>query len=277
VYGAIIGDIVGSCYERPGGGSDGMKNDDFVFFEPPSPYTTVRFTDDTVLTCAVAHTLMTGQKYVDVFHDFVRREPKRGYGPRFGQWVRNGERKPYFSFGNGSTMRVSPVGWFCDSLDEVLAEAKRSAEVTHDHPEGIKGAQAVASAIWAARTGSSKASILLGVMQRFGYNLNRTLDDIRPTYKFDVSCQGSVPEAILAFAESEDYDSTIRNAVSLGGDTDTQACIAGSIAEAFYGGVPKKWKEKARSYLTPMMLSVADEFDKIVQKRLAEKPQGVMP
>jgi ADP-ribosylglycohydrolase len=250
-----------------------MKRSDFVFFEPPSQYATVKFTDDTVLTCAVAHSLMTLTPYVRSFHDFVRREPRRGYGPRFGQWVMNGESEPYNSFGNGSAMRVSPVGWCFGSTADVLREAERSASVTHDHPEGIKGAQSVALAIYMARTGQDKADIKKAIESQFKYDLDRTLDEIRPDYKFDVTCQGSVPEAIIAFLEAESYDETVRFAVSLGGDTDTQACIAGSIAEAFYGGVPKKWKEKARACLTPFIRAVADEFDeKIVQKRIAEMP-----
>jgi ADP-ribosylglycohydrolase len=250
-----------------------MKSTEFEFFKPTSVYASVRFTDDTVLTCAVAHSLMTGSDLVRTFHQFVRKEPKRGYGPRFGAWVRNGESEPYNSFGNGSAMRVSPVGWFYDSVEDVLLHAKRTAAVTHDHPEGIKGAQAVALAIYMARKGHDKSIIKQEIEERFEYDLDRTIEVIRPYYKFDVTCQGSVPEAIIAFLEAESYDEAVAFAISLGGDTDTQGCIAGSMAEAFYGGVPKRWKSEARSYLSPFIRGVADEFDeKFVQPGIASMP-----
>ncbi len=175
--------------------------------------------------------------------------PNAGYGASFLNWAMSSSTEPYNSWGNGAAMRVSPIGFMLNDIDEVLAEAKRSAEVTHNHPEGIKGAQAVALAIVLARTGNSKESIKQQLTDRFGYDLDRTLDEIRPAYSFDVSAQKSVPEAIICFLESTGYEDAVRNAVSLGGDADTMACIAGSIASAFYRGVPDKIEASARELL----------------------------
>jgi ADP-ribosylglycohydrolase len=229
MLGAIAGDVIGSVYEwRP------IKSTEFPLF---SSHNT--FTDDSVLTVAVAEALLQGSGYAAVLQAYYQRYPHAGYGGSFQNWASSGSSEPYNSWGNGSAMRVSPVGWARDTLEEVLAEAQRSAEVTHNHPEGIKGAQATAGAVFLARTGHSKEAIQATIAQRFGYDLDTPLDVIRPGYTFDVSCQGSVPQAIRAFLEAADYEDTVRQAISLGGDSDTQAAIAGGIAEAFYGGVPE--------------------------------------
>jgi len=250
MLGAMIGDIVGSVYEW-----NNIKTTDFELFK-----TECTFTDDTVLTAATAKALMRGLSYTDVYQDFGRRYEGRGYGGNFGQWIYANDPQPYNSWGNGSAMRVSPVGFAFDSVDEVLAEAERSAEVTHNHPEGIKGAQSTALAILLARQGVEKPDIRQEITQRFGYDLDRTLAEIRPGYQFDVSCQGSVPEAIIAFLESENYEDAIRKAISLGGDSDTIACITGGIAEAFYGGVPDLIAKRGREFLPQEFLDILDAF-----------------
>ena len=250
MLGAMIGDIVGSVYEW-----NNIKTTDFVFLKDKC-----FFTDDTVLTAATAKALMTGMSYTEVYQDFGRRYPGRGYGGNFSYWIHAENPQPYNSWGNGSAMRVSPVGFAFDTVVEVLEEAKRSAEVTHNHPEGIKGAQSTALAILLARQGASQADIRKEISDRFGYDLDHTLAEIRPGYKFDVSCQGSVPEAIIAFLESEDYEEAIRKAISIGGDSDTIACITGGIAEAFYGGVPKRITAQGRSHLPAEFLQIVDDF-----------------
>lgn len=207
---------------------------DFPLFTPGS-----RFTDDTVLTVAVADCLMSGASYTDKFHEYTIAYPHRGYGLRFFTWVQAGLREPYNSWGNGSAMRVSPVAYAFDTLERALHEAKASAEVTHNHPEGIRGARATTMAIFMARRGASKDEIRNAIQQQIGYNLSRTTAEIRETYSFNESCQQTVPEAIAAFLDSKDYEDAIRLAISLGGDADTLACITGGIAEAFYGGVPE--------------------------------------
>ncbi len=238
MFGAIVGDIIGSVYEvHP------IKTTDFPLFSPHS-----RFTDDSVLTVAVADALLQGAAYADTFKAYFVRYPNAGYGKSFLSWATGSSSGPYNSWGNGSAMRVSPVGYACNSLESVLEEARRSAEVTHNHPEGIKGAQATACAVFLARTGQSKPFIKDYIETTFGYDLSQSLDAIRPSYRFDVSCQGTVPQAIMAFLEAEHYEDAIRKAISLGGDSDTLACIAGAIAEAYYGGVPafmaaKVWNE----------------------------------
>jgi ADP-ribosylglycohydrolase len=257
MWGAIVGDIAGVSFEF-----EPIKSKDFEFY-PTNRRKLPTFSDDTVLTLAVAQHLMTKESLVKLFHEFVRKEPKRGYGSTFGNWVRAGKTQPYNSYGNGSAMRVSPVGWFYDGLDEVLKGAKASAEVTHDHPEGIKGAQSTAVAIYLARTGTTKDDIKTYIEGTFGYDLSRKLDDIRPTYSFKVSCQESVPEAIICFLESTDFEDTIRNAVSLGGDADTQACIAGSIAEAFYKDIPEVHVKRAISSLPSFFRSIAVKFNQV--------------
>ncbi|GAB4268903.1 MAG: ADP-ribosylglycohydrolase family protein [Deferrisomatales bacterium] len=228
MLGAIAGDVVGSVYER-----HPVKRTDFPLFSPGC-----RFTDDTVLTVATAEAIRTGTPYAQAYRSWTRRYPRAGYGGLFLQWALSDAPGPYGSFGNGSAMRVSPVGWAFEDLEGVLAEAEQSARATHDHPEGVKGAQAVAAAVFLARTGASKEELRRYVEARFGYDLSVPLARVRPAYGFDVTCQGSVPPALRAFLESEDFEGALRNAVSLGGDADTQACMAGAVAEAFYGGVP---------------------------------------
>lgn len=254
MLGAIAGDIVGSVYE-----AFPIKNVDFspLFHKEAVP------TDDTVLTVATANALLTDRDYASAYKTFARKYPYAGYGPSFDQWFRSKETMPYNSWGNGSAMRVSPVGWAFDSREEVLEEAKASASVTHNHPEGIKGAQATALAIFLARTGSTKEEIKHDVEATIGYDLSsKNIDEIRRLYEFDVSCQGSVPESILAFLESESVEHAIRLAVSLGGDSDTQACIAGSIAEAYYGPLPPEIAAEVRKRLPPDCLDIVDLFQK---------------
>jgi ADP-ribosylglycohydrolase len=229
ILGAIAGDIIGSSYEF-----NNVKSTNFELFTNDT-----FFTDDSVLTAATMHAILHHIDYAQAYLSFGRIYPHRGYGSGFKKWLHSGNPRPYHSFGNGSAMRVSPVGWYCAGIDDVLAEAKKSAEVTHNHPEGVKGAQAVAAAVYLSRTGKSKAAIKKFIVDTFGYNLDRTIDEIRPGYEFDETCRGSVPEAIAAFLESSGYEDAVRLAVSIGGDSDTIACIAGGIAEAFYGEIPE--------------------------------------
>lgn len=240
MIGAIIGDIVGSIYEF-----NNIKTKEFSFVSRGC-----RFTDDTVMTVAVARALIRTCKEGCPFKSALIEEMKQlgnkyinaGYGGSFKSWLKSTESKPYYSYGNGSAMRVSPCGYYAKTLEEALTLAKESAEVTHNHPEGIKGAQAVSVAIFLAKNKKTKAEIKEYIEQEF-YSLTRTLDDIRPNYEFDVSCQGSVPEAITAFLESVSFEDAIRNAVSIGGDSDTIAAITGSIAHAFYKNESNDWKE----------------------------------
>lgn len=251
MLGAIAGDIIGSVYE-----ACPLKSTQFPLF---SKYST--FTDDTVLTVAVAYAILEDVDYASALKSFGKKYPHAGYGISFYHWIFSSSTAPYNSWGNGSAMRVSPVGFAYDSLEEVLREAEKSASVTHNHPEGIKGAQATALAIFLARTGSSKEVIKEEIQGRFGYNLERTLDRIRPFYSFDVSCQGSVPESIICFLEARDFEEAVRNAVSLGGDSDTQACIAGGIAQAFFGGVPDDIAMEVRRRLPEEFLSIIEKFN----------------
>jgi len=250
MLGAIAGDIIGSRFE----GSP-CKSKGFELFSPHS-----RFTDDSVLTVAMAESLMTGTPYWQNLKAYFRRYPHAGYGGSFAVWAASSSSQPYYSFGNGSAMRVSPIGWYFDQSEEVLHQAERSAAATHNHPEGIKGAQAVALAVFLARNRSSREEIREDIQSRFGYDLTRSLETIRPGYRFDVTCQGSVPEALIAFLEADDYEDAVRNAVSLGGDSDTQACMAGSVAEAFFGGVPKDIARAALSRLDNHLRQSVDRF-----------------
>jgi len=244
------------------------KTKDFPLFVPDS-----RFTDDTVLTIAVAERMLRSDRgYVDLFHAYFAAFPKVGYGQSFIDWAEERRREPYNSWGNGSAMRVSPVGTACNTIDEVLAEARRSAEVTHNHPEGIRGAQATAAAIFLARTGCDKRGIKAHVEREFGYDLSLRLDEIRDDYLFDLSCSGSVPQSIMAFLESYDYEDAVHNAISLGGDADTMACIAGGIAEAYYGGVPKAIGDKVLDLLDGRLRGVVDEFTDRFASRLSSGP-----
>jgi len=251
MLGAIAGDIIGSSYEW-----HYTKSTDFELFTLDS-----RFTDDTVLTVAVADCILHGKDYAAAFKEYGRRHPYAGYGSMFLQWLDSDSPAPYNSFGNGSAMRVSPVGFAFSSLETVLREAERSAAVTHNHPEGIKGARAVAACIFLARSGESKEMIKKYVEDTFGYDLSPTLDEIRPHYRFDETCQRSVPQAITAFLESKDYEDAVRKAVSLGGDSDTLACMAGGIAQAYYKEVPGYIVEKVRGLLDGDLLAVIDEFN----------------
>ena len=228
LIGAICGDIIGSWYEFCS-----TKRLDFDLFTDQS-----RFTDDTVCSIAVADALMNGNDFVGKLKYWCRKYPKAGYGGNFNWWFRQDNPRPYNSWGNGSAMRVSAVGALAKSTEETLALAEKSAIVSHTHPQAIKGAQATALAIYLALNGSSKKEIKAQIENRFGYDLNRKYADIQPRYTFDVSCQGSVPEAIIAFLESYDYESAVRLAVAYGGDADTQAAITGGIAAAYYGKIP---------------------------------------
>lgn len=250
MIGSIAGDVIGSVHEHAP-----IKTKEFSLFGNSN-----RFTDDTVLTLAVADAILNGRDYGETIASYAERYPKAGYGGAFRKWVQSWDRKPYGSFGNGSAMRVCPIGWAFDSVPDVLREAKRSAEVTHNHPEGVKGAQAVALAVFLARNGKDKPAIKREIETRYAYDLGRPLDQIRPAYGFDVTCQGSVPEAIIAFLESDSYEDAVRNAVSLGGDADTQACIAGAIAEASYGQVPEPIAERAVNYLSSDLKKVVASF-----------------
>ncbi|PLX85409.1 MAG: hypothetical protein C0614_04410 [Desulfuromonas sp.] len=252
MLGAIAGDVIGSPYEHAP-----IKSKDFDLFNRYSV-----FTDDTVLSLAVAQSLLDTSPYQENFRGFFLHYPNAGYGGRFRRWARSPLPKPYGSFGNGSAMRVSPIAWFYDDLDKVMEEALHSAEVTHNHPEGVKGAQAVAIAIFMARHGSSKPRIKSVLEDRFGYDLSYSLDQIRPEYQFEVSCQNSVPQGIISFLESTDFEDAVRNAVSLGGDSDTLACIAGGIAEAYYGGVPDGIAEQTLSRLDDRLKSVYLAFQR---------------
>lgn len=259
MYGAILGDIIGSPYEF----DRGKKTKDFPFFDKGAT-----FTDDSVMTIAVAEALMqaiadrviddeaaTKDLIIDSMHKWGHRYPNAGYGGRFYYWLRDNSREPYNSYGNGSAMRVAAAGWLFDDLKTTRKIARWTAEVTHNHPEGIKGAEATASAIFMARTGSSKEEIKEYIMRKFGYDLSRTCNEIRPNYYHVESCQETVPEAVTAFMEGYDFEDVIRTAVSLGGDCDTLTCIAGSIAEAYYG-VPDEMKKECEDRLPADMLEI---------------------
>ena len=228
MIGAISGDVIGSVHEGAPAKAKG-----FPLFVPGST-----FTDDTVLTVAVASAIREDVDFVTSIRRWGRRYPHAGYGSWFRDWLFREDAAPYNSFGNGSAMRVSPIGWAFDDLDIVLHEAARSAEVTHNHPEGIKGAQAVAAAIFVARTGGTKDQIAALLSDRFGYDCTMRLSALQRRGGFDVTCQGTVPAAAVAFLRSTDFEDAVRNAVSFGGDADTLACIAGAMAEAHYGRVP---------------------------------------
>jgi len=250
MIGAIAGDIIGSVYEhRP------IKTKAFPLFDSGC-----RFTDDSVLTVAVADSILTGRPYLESMRDIGRRYPDAGYGGAFIHWLHSRDPRPYNSWGNGSAMRVSPVGFAFATEEDVLQQAQKTAEISHNHPEGIKGAQAVALAVFLARTAHDKEKIREQIAQRFGYDLDREIDEIRPGYAFDVSCQGTVPEAIIAFLDSQSYEDAVRNAVSLGGDSDTLACITGAIAEAFYGAVPSRIRTKVKAFLTPDLWAITRTF-----------------
>ena len=255
--GAIAGDIIGSVYEFAG-----HKKIDFPLFRDISA-----FTDDTIMTVANADWLLTGDSLPAIMKNYGNHYPNAGWGGMFMRWLRENDSQPYHSFGNGSAMRVSPVGWAFETMEETLEAAKQSAEVTHNHPEGIKGAQAIASCIFMARTGKSKQEIKEYIERTFEYDLNRTCDEIRPTYQFDESCQRTVPESIIAFLDSTDFESAIRLAISLGGDADTLGAITGGIAEAYYGEVPEHIRKEVLKRLPNKFIRVMQNFyQKYVEK-----------
>lgn len=262
MIGAIGGDIIGSVFE-----ADPIKTTEFSLLSKHS-----RFTDDTVLTVAVAEAILYGIDYATALRFWGRRYPDAGYGMSFFRWLKDDTAGPYNSWGNGSAMRVSPVGFAFDDQDAVLAEAKKSAAVTHNHAEGVKGARATALAVYLARTGSSKDEIRQTIADRFGYNLYRRLDDIRPGYRFDISCQGTVPAAMIAFIESVDYEDAVRKAVSLGGDSDTLACITGGIAQAFYKHIPANILDSILVRLPADFIKIIDQFNTGFDIHLSSEP-----
>ncbi len=262
MLGSIAGDIIGSVYEW-----DRIKTTDFPLFQDKCDYT-----DDSVLTIATTYAILSETSYAQSYKDFSRRYPERGYGGRFQGWIISDTLEPYNSWGNGSAMRVSPVGFAFESIEEVLEQSKMSAEVTHNHPEGIKGAQATALTIFLARKGNDKETIRKEVSQRFNYDLSRTVDEIRPNYYFNESCMETVPEAIIAFLDSEDYEHSIRLAVSLGGDSDTLACITGGIAEAYYKGVPEHIVNEVMKIIPDEFIEIIEHFrERYMDKKMKQK------
>jgi ADP-ribosylglycohydrolase len=253
MIGAIAGDIVGSVYEaRP------IKSKDFPLFD-----SRCTFTDDSVLTIAVAWAILSGKPYRDAVLEVGRRYPHVGYGGTFIRWLMSDNPQPYNSWGNGAAMRVSPVGFAFDTVEEVLEQARLTAVISHSHPEGIKGAQATALAVFLARRGHDKQKIREQISRHFGYDLQRSVEQIRPAYSFRISCQETVPEAIVAFLDSVSYEDALRNAISLGGDSDTLACISGGIAEAYYGQVPAHIRAKVQSILPPPLWKITDKFGRV--------------
>jgi ADP-ribosylglycohydrolase len=251
MLGAIVGDILGSPFE-----ADNFKSTDFRLFDRDA-----RCTDDSVLTVATADVLLNNLDYATAYQDYFHRFPRAGYGGQFAVWANRRETRPYNSWGNGSAMRVSPVGWARDTLDDVLDEAQRSAAVTHDHPDGIRGAQAVAACVFLARTGATREQIRAFVADGCAYPLDQTIDQLRPTYEFDPSCTGTVPVAVQAFLESTDFEHAVRLAVSVGGDSDTIAAITGAIAHAFYRQIPKHLLDPTMEiYLPPDLAELTRLF-----------------
>ncbi len=251
MLGAIAGDIIGSIFEFTN-----VKSEDFEFFAKGT-----RFTDDSVLTIATADAILHGKGYAEAYKEWSRKFIGAGYGARFLNWVRSDNMSPYGSFGNGSAMRVSPVGYAYNTLEDVLEESQRSADVTHNHLEGIKGAQSVASAIFLARTGADKKEIRKYIEEKFSYDLSKSLDEIRPGYGFDETCQGSVPQAIRAFLESSSWEDAVRKGISLGGDSDTIGCIVGGIAQAYYKGVPSAVSERVFAKIPSDFVPIIEEFN----------------
>ena len=272
MYGALLGDIIGSVYEF----DRSPKIKEFPLFSSGS-----EFTDDSVMTIAVADALMKAgahpeeenakQLLVQAMKQWGRKYPDAGYGGRFRIWLFSRDSKPYNSWGNGSAMRTSSIGWMYESMEETRRVARWTSEVTHNHPEGIKGAEAVSAAIFLARNGSTKQEIREYVEQEFGYDLSRTCDEIRPSYHHVESCQETVPEAIISFLEGTDFEDVIRTAVSLGGDCDTLTCIAGGIAEAYYG-VPEELKEECRARLSKGMNQILEKFEPYYERKDSRVP-----
>jgi len=253
MLGAIAGDIIGSYYEF-----HKIKTKEFELFHPKS-----KFTDDTTLSMAIAKSILDNEPYLDNIVDFGLRYFDVGYGSGFKKWLEGENHKPYNSWGNGSAMRVSSIAWAFDSEEHVFDEARKSAEITHNHPEGVKGAKATVLAIFMARKGATKEEIRERISTEFEYDLNRTVDEIRPEYAFHVSCAKSVPESIICFLDSDSFEDCIRNAISLGGDADTMGAISGAIAEAYYG-IPKEIEAQIYSYLPHEFLEILERFNKII-------------
>lgn len=266
MIGAVTGDIVGSPYEFD---EHNIKTTKFPLFIP-----FCRFTDDTVMTLAVQRALMRGygdpektrEEMILQMQTYGRKYPNAGYGARFYRWLNSSDPKPYGSYGNGSAMRVSGVAWVYDDLETVEKYAEISAQVTHDHPEGIKGAQAVAAAIFLARTGSTKQEIRNYIEEKYGYDLSQTCDEIRPDYHHIETCQDTVPQAFAAFLEGEDFETVLRLAVSLGGDSDTLTAIAGSMAEACYP-IPDFIEEAALHFLTEDLKNITVRFRRFLREK----------
>lgn len=253
MIGAIAGDIIGSVYERAN-----IKQVDFQLFQKNSS-----FTDDTTLSLAIADAILNQKSYAATVHEYGNIYTKRGYGGMFRKWLKTplDQLEAYNSFGNGSAMRVSPVGWAFQTLERVLEEARRTAIFTHNHPEGVKGAQAIAAAVYLANQGKSKPYIKTYIEKEFDYDLSRTITQIRPKYKFDVTCQGSVPESIIAFLEADSVEQAIRLGISLGGDADTIACMAGAIAQAYYKEIPLAIYNKVKEILDPKLWKLLIQFE----------------
>lgn len=261
MLGALVGDIVGSVYEFAP-----VKYTDFELFTPWS-----NFTDDSVMTLAVAKWLMEDDAHTIHYlkccmQELGHRYPGAGYGARFAGWLEEDDPQPYNSWGNGAGMRVSPVGLYAKTLDEALALAAVTASVSHNHAEGVKGAQAVAACIFLCKQGKSKAEIKEYVEKTFFYNLDRTIAEIRSHYEFDVSCQGSVPESIIAFLEGNSFEEVIRLAISLGGDADTQACMSGAIAACLYP-IQDDTAKKCYAILTEDLREINDSFVEFIENR----------
>lgn len=251
MIGAIAGDIVGSVYER-----HRIKTKDFPLFSYNSGYT-----DDTVLTVATAECLLDNKEYCKIYKEYGRRFPHRGYGGMFRKWIHSDEMGPYNSFGNGAAMRVGPVGFVFNTIEETINEAKRSAEVTHNHPDAVKGAQAAAAAVFYARNNYSKNEIKKRIEEYFGYDLGTSLSDMRENFGFDITCRFTVIQSLTAFLESADFEDALRNAVSLGGDSDTIACITGAMAEAFYKNIPQYIIDKTKETLDGDLLKTVNWFE----------------
>lgn len=259
MLGAVAGDIIGSVYE--------FRNTKSTQFDLFTPWT--RFTDDSVMTLAVAKWLIEDKRHsishlIRCMQILGNKYPRAGYGESFGFWLQQEDPQPYNSWGNGAGMRVSPAGLYAKSIDEALKLAELTASVSHNHPEGIKGAQAIAASVFLCKEGRSKQEIKRYVEDTFGYNLNRTIAEIRPNYCFDVSCQGSVPEAIIAFLEGNSFEEVIRLAISLGGDSDTIACMAGAIAACCYE-IPQEIAEKCDGLLTKDLKTIKDDFMVLIE------------
>ncbi len=258
MIGAIIGDIAGSIYE-------GRSNVRFEGFFGPNHFPT----DDTILTLATMEVLLGGGDYGEAYHRWGRQNPYKGYGGRFRMWLKSDRPSPYGSYGNGAGMRVSPVGWYFDTWEEVLAEAERSAEVTHNHPEGIKGAQAIAGAVFLARTVKDKEVMRSTLASHFGYDLDRHIDERQIDRKWDETCQGTVPLAILAFLDSADFEDAVYRGIHIGWDSDTIACMAGAIAEAYYDEIPTYMIDEALNRLPVEYVELVERFYTSLDRRLS--------